>query len=195
MAVVTALRPSRHGVAVELGGVAWRTLPVSAVVEAGLRVGSELDRERARALARALRRLRAERIAVRAVARRDHSRASLTTRLARAGVADRVREEVLERAEAGGLVDDARFAARRAALLAERGAGDLLVLDDLARHGVDETVARAAVEALSPETERAATILDRRGRSVRTVRYLVSRGFSDAALEPLIADIESGALR
>ena len=35
-----------------------------------------------------------------------------------------------------GLVDDQRFAAGRAALLASRGAGDLLIADDLERHGV-----------------------------------------------------------
>ena len=44
MAVVTALRPTRGGVAVELDDVAWRTFPVAVVVEAGLGVGLELDR-------------------------------------------------------------------------------------------------------------------------------------------------------
>lgn len=164
------------------------------MVEAELGEGLELDRARIRVLAGALRRARAEHIAVAALARREHSRASLEMRLARAGVSDTVRDDVLERAGRTGLVDDARFAARRASLLAERGAGDGMVLDDLARHGVDDTVARAAVEALPPEAERAARIIERRGPSARTVRHLALRGFSEEVLEPLIADIESGAL-
>ena len=195
MAVITALRPTRGGVAVDLDGVAWRTFPVAVVVEAGLGVGLELDRPRARALARARRRHQGEQIAVRALSRREHSRASLDTRLERAGVGDTVRAEVLQRAERGGLVDDERFAERRARHLAERGAGDLLIVDDLVRQGVDEGVARTAVGDLSAEPERAAAIVERRGRSARTLRYLASRGFSEDALEPLIADIRSGALR
>ena len=193
--VVTALRPTRDGVAVELDGHPWRTLPVAAVAEAGLGVGLEIDRGRARALARVRRRLQAEHVAVRALARREHSRASLDGRLARAGVGDAVRDEVLERAERSGLVDDMRFAERRARQLAERGAGDLLVLDDLLHQGVDEAAARTAIAALPPEAERAAGIVERRGRSARTLRHLGARGFSEESLERLIADFRSGALR
>ena len=108
---------------------------------------------------------------------------------------DTVRAEVLERAESSGLVDDERFAERRARQLAERGAGDLLIVDDLVRQGVDDAVARAAVRHLPVEADRAAAIVERRGRSARTLRYLASRGFSEDSLEPLIADIGSGALR
>jgi regulatory protein len=195
MAVVTALRPTRGGVAVDLGGVTWRTFAIAVVAEAGLGVGLELDRGRARALARARRRHRAEQVAVRALSRREHSRTSLEARLERAGVGDTVRAEVLQRAESGGLVDDVRFAEHRARQLAERGAGDLLIVDDLGRQGVEEAVARAAVARLAPETERIAAIVERRGRSTRTLRYLAARGFSEDSLEPLIADIGSGALR
>lgn len=193
-AVVTSLRPAARGVEVELDGSVWRTLPAAAVVEAGLGEGLALDRTRIRALARALRRVRAERIAVAAVARREHSQASLDERLVRAGVSGAVRDEVLERARREGLVDDARFAERRASLLAERGAGDGMVYDDLVRQGVGDTVARAAVEALPPEAERVGRIVDQRGSGARTVRYLASRGFSEEVLEPLIAEIETGAL-
>jgi regulatory protein len=195
VAVVTALRPTRGGVAVDLDGLTWRTFPVTVVVEAGLGVGLELDRPRARALARSRRRYRAEQVAVRALSRREHSRASLDIRLERAGVRDTVRAEVLERAESGGLVDDERFAERRARQLAERGAGDLLIVDDLLRQGVDDAVAQAAVRGLPAETNRATVIVERRGRSVRTLRYLASRGFTEDSLELLIADIGSGALR
>jgi SOS response regulatory protein OraA/RecX len=98
---------------------------------------------------------------------------------------------VLDRAERVGLVDDTRFADARARLLAERGAGDLLVLDDLVRHGVGEGVARARLSELEPESARAARIVASRGLSLRTVRYLASRGFTEDTLEPLVADVES----
>ena len=194
VAIVTALRPTRGGVTVDLDGVAWRTFAVAVVVESGLGEGLELDRPRARALARARRRHQGEQIAVRALSRRDQSRKSLDMRLERAGVGDTVRAEVLQRAESGGLVDDARFAERRARQLAERGAGDLSIVDDLVRQGIEEAVARTAVSKLANEAERAAAVVERRGRSARTLRYLASRGFAEDSLEPLISDIRSGAL-
>ena len=194
VATITALHETNAGVAVVLDGAPWRTLPVDVVVEARLGVGLDLDRHRARALARALRHHRAEQVALRALARREYSRAALDERLARIGVPDADRREVIERAEGAGLVDDMRFAEGRAQQLAERGAGDLLVLDDLARQGIREETARAATAALEPEAERAARIVEARGASASTVRYLASRGFSEEALEPVIAEVESGAL-
>ncbi len=195
MATVTALR-ARHGrVAVELDHVPWRTLPVQAVVEAGLAVGVSLDRERARSLARELRRTRAADLAVNALARRDRSRAELDFRLARAGVRADERVETLDRAAETGLVDDGRYARARASVLAERGAGDLLVLDDLERHGVGADLARTAVSELEPEAARAERILAARGRSARTLRYLAARGFTRESVEELVAEIEDGTLR
>jgi regulatory protein len=195
MARVTALRAERGRVAVQLDGRPWRTIPVAAAAEAGLELGLELDRARARTLGRILRRHRAQDLALRALSRRDHSRSSLEARLERASVSVGDRREVLDRAERAGLVDDTRFADARARLLAERGAGDLLVLDDLVRHGVDEAVARARLAGLEPEPARAARIVANRGLSLRTVRYLASRGFTEDTLEPLVADVESRAVR
>ena len=194
MPIVTARRPLRGAVAVELAGCPWRTVPVAAAAAARLTVGCELDRERARTLGRALRRHRARDTAVRAVARRDHSRASLEARLERAGVRPRERGDTLAAAERAGLVDDARFAASRAQALGARGSGDLLVLQDLERHGIDERAARAALESLEPEPVRAAQIAAARGLSARTLRHLAARGFSEEALEGLVAELESRAL-
>ena len=161
MATITALRAAGTRIGVELDGARWRTIPVAAAAEAGLAVGLELDRERARSLARALRRRRAQDVAVRALARRDHSRSSLEARLVRASVPADDRRDVLEQAERSGLVDDARFAEQRARRLAERGAGDLLVLDDLARHGIDEP--RRAPGGVRPRAGVGARRADRRG--------------------------------
>lgn len=195
MATVTALRATATRVAVDLDGGPWRTLPLDVAAEARLAIGVELDRERARALARALRRHRAREAALRALSRRDHSRASLDSRLARAGVAPSERREALDRAVRYGLVDDARFAESRAHMLGARGAGDLMIVDDLVRNGVAEPVARAALALIEPEAERAARMVERRGASVKTVRYLASRGFSEETLEALVADVQRRALR
>ena len=195
MATVTALHARRDRVAIELDGAPWRTLPVQAVVEGGLAVGVPLDRERARSLARALRRARATEVAVRALARRDRSRADLDLRLARAGVRGAERSETLDRAAETGLVDDARYARSRASALAARGAGDLLVLDDLERHGVSDELARAAIAELEPEAARATRIVAARGRSARTLRYLAVRGFTAESVEELIAEVSEGTVR
>jgi regulatory protein len=195
VATVTALRSRRDRIAVELDGVPWRTLPVQAVAEAGLGVGLPLDRERARALARALRRTRATDVALRALTHRDRSRSALDGRLARAGVRAAERQETLDRAVEAGLVDDARYARSRAIALAERGAGDLFVLDDLERHGVASELARDAVSELEPEVSRAARIVAARGSSQRTLRHLAARGFTRESVEGLIAEIEDGTLR
>jgi regulatory protein len=194
MSTVTALRARDGRVTVELDGRPWRVVPAVAALEAGLAVGETLERTQARTLGRALRRARADDITLRALARRDRSRAELERRLTRAGVRDGDRESTLERAAQVGLVDDARFAETRARLLAERGAGDLLILEDLERHGVDDTAAREAVSHLDPEPSRAARIVDVRGRTPRTIRYLASRGFAEESFADLIAELENGAL-
>jgi regulatory protein len=188
--VVTALRARGPGrVAVELDAGPWRVVPLEAVLVAGLAVGDELDRPRARELGRALRRLEAREAAVRALSRRDHTRASLDRRLAARGTATALRRETVEAAERAGLVDDARFASGRAALLSARGAGDALIADDLSRHGVPDEAIRVALQHLEPESTRAAGVVAARGRSVRTLRFLAGKGFSEETLEPLVADL------
>jgi len=191
---VTAVRAAGRRVAVELDGRPWRTVPLEAAVAARLSPGVGLDRERARDLARALRRHRAEGVVIRAVARREHTRATLAERLARAGVEASGRSEALERAERAGLVDDGRYAAARARELADRGGGDELVIDDLVRHGVDEALAREAVAALEPERDRAARIVVARGLSPRTARFLAAKGFAAELVEDVVAELESRAL-
>ena len=192
---VSALRPAGGArLAIELDGRPWRTVSTRAVAEAGLSPGVELDRRRARALARVLRRERAEGIALRGLARRDESRHAVSTRLARAGVAAETRREVLEQASDAGLVDDARYAAARALSLAGR-CGNLMILDDLARHGIDEPCARAAVAALEPESARIGRFVASRGLSPKTLRQLAARGFSEESLEGLVAELETGTLR
>jgi SOS response regulatory protein OraA/RecX len=194
MAIVTALMPAGpNRVAVELDGAPWRTLPAEAVLRAGLAHGLELDRERVRLLRRELRRAQALGTALSALRHRDHSRASLAGRLERRGIAPSEREDAVDVLTRAGLVDDERLAHGRAAALASRGAGDLLVADDLACRGVPADLIPAALAGLEPERERAARIVAQRGLSPRTARFLAAKGFRPETLEPLLAELVAEA--
>lgn len=185
---VTALRRrGRDRIEVDLDGAPWRVVPVQAAADADLTIGRTLDRGRARALNRALRHHRAQVVALRALRFADHSTAGLDARLAGRGVAPTARAEVIARVTRAGLVDDVRFAHGRAESLARRGLGDAAILADLEARGVAEEVARDAVGALESEEGRARAIVERRGASARTARYLAARGFGEDAVEATIA--------
>jgi SOS response regulatory protein OraA/RecX len=193
--VVTALRARGPGrVAVELDGEPWRVVPLEAVYAAGLVVGAPLDRAKARALARELRRQGAQAVARRALRARDHTAASLEQRLAVRGTPAAARRDTVEAAQRAGLVDDRRFAMQRASQLASRGSGDLLIGDDLERQGVPSELVRLAIDALEPEAARADSIVAARGLSPKTARYLASRGFSEVALESIVANLVADGL-
>ena len=188
--VVTALRARGPGrVAVELDHRPWRVVPLEAVVVAGLSVGSDLDRITARALGRELRRLKARDAALRALRTRDHTAASLERRLEKRGTSPALRRETVAAVERAGLLDDERFAVGRAAVLAGRGAGDLLIADDLERQGVPPDAAQRTIDGLEAEAERADRLVAARGRSVRTLRFLGSKGFSEETMASLVADL------
>ena len=126
-------------------------------------------------------------LAIRALRFRDRTAAELETRLEQRGVGAAEREHALETLERIGYVNDERFARMRAEQLAERGSGDALIRDDLERRGVAANVVESALAALEPERGRAARIAERRGHSVKTARYLASRGFGEDALDGLVA--------
>jgi regulatory protein len=160
---------------------------VQAVADAGLWVGCTLDRERARGLARGRRRAAALAVAGSALRRRALSEQELDVRLQRRGVAGGDREEARRTLAAAGYLDDARFAAARAASLAERGSGDALIRHDLDQRGVAPELIEEALAALSPEGERARDELLRRGNAPATLRRLAARGFAPELIEDLAA--------
>ena len=125
--------------------------------------------------------------ALRALRYRDRTAAELAARLEQRGVGEAERNQALETLERIGYVDDARFAHTRAQQLAERSSGDALIRDDLERRGVAADAIELALEALEPERERAARVAERRGRTVKTARYLALRGFGEEALDALVA--------
>jgi regulatory protein len=126
-------------------------------------------------------------LAMRALRFRDRSAAELDARLEQRGVGADERRDALETLERIGYVDDERFARSRAEQLAERGSGDALIRHDLEGRGLAAEAVELALAALRPERERAAEIAARRGRGVKTARYLASRGFGEDALDAVVA--------
>jgi SOS response regulatory protein OraA/RecX len=184
--VITALRERPRGrVEVDLDGRSWRIVPADAVVRTGLAVGRVLDRETARDLARELRRSEALSVALRALRHRDHSRGRLEARLAERGTSTATVEDALETLERAGLVDDARVGTARAEQLAGRGFGDAAIRFALEGEGLAAEVVDGALAILDPEPERARRLLDARGRTPKTVRWLAAKGFDAATLEDL----------
>jgi regulatory protein len=125
--------------------------------------------------------------ALRALRHRDRSAAELHARLEQRGVGEDARREALETLERIGYVDDERFARARAEQLAVRAAGDALIRHDLESRGVDPEYVAGAIESLEPEHERALRIVESRGRTAKTARYLASRGFSPESVEAAVA--------
>jgi SOS response regulatory protein OraA/RecX len=128
-------------------------------------------------------------VAVRALRHRDLSSAAVDARLEQAGIDAAGREQALDTLERVGYVDDARFATRRAQLLAERGWGDRGIAAELERQGVVAEVAAGALAELDAERERAAQIVSVRGAGPKTAAYLARKGFGEDAVEAaLVAD-------
>jgi SOS response regulatory protein OraA/RecX len=127
--------------------------------------------------------------AVRALARRDHSTASLRRKLDRAGVSESAQAAALDVLGRAGYVDDGRFAADRAVVLAQRGYGDAWIRADLERQGVERGVAESAVAVLEAEPERARREAARAGGGLRAVQFLGRRGFSEDALEAVASTV------
>jgi regulatory protein len=122
-------------------------------------------------------------IAARALQHRDRSRREIEERLARAGIDDDRRTDALDTHERVGYVDDGRFAGARAEALAHRGYGDEWIRHDLGEHGVAAEAIAEAIEALVPEADRAAAVVERLGRTPKTGAHLARKGFGEDALE------------
>jgi SOS response regulatory protein OraA/RecX len=125
--------------------------------------------------------------ALRLLRHRDRSTAQLGRELERRGVDDETRAAALATLARTGLVDDRRFAERRTAALAERGAGDALIAHDLRSAGIPPEVASEAIAVLEDERERARRIVERRGAGPKTGRYLAAKGFSEEVVRALVA--------
>jgi SOS response regulatory protein OraA/RecX len=193
--IVTELRRCRSKtIEIELDGSPWRRVPEEVVIRVGVEIGMELDRRAAVSLGRALREHRALSVALGALHYRDHTSASLSSRLERRGVRNREREGALATLERAGLLSDRRFAVNRAVTLAERAFGDAAIRQHLERAGVPGDLVQEALVALEPEAARAERFIHERGLTVKTLRALAARGFAEESLEPAVAALEEQAL-
>jgi regulatory protein len=122
-------------------------------------------------------------LAARSLHYRDRSRSELDARLARAGIDEDVRADALDTLERVGYVDDARFAAVRAAALAGRGYGDEAIRHDLAGHQLRPEAIEAGLATLEGEAARAVELVERLGRTRKVAAQLARKGFSQDALE------------
>jgi len=174
-------------------------LPAEVVLKAGLDVGVELGRARARRLRRELRAHEAMAQAARSLRGRDLSEKELADRLARANIAPATRSETIRRLKRAGAIDNARFARGRAEHLAERDAGNALIQHDLLGRGIADEIVQDAVQRLAPESNRAVGIIEKRGASLKTARHLARKGFSTEAIEHAceraVAEDAPGAVR
>jgi regulatory protein len=129
--------------------------------------------------------------AVRALARRDQSAASLRAKLERAGISKEAQADALETLQRIGYVDDGRFARDRASQLADRGYGDDWIRADLSAHGIDAEMLEEAMSALAAEEERASGVSSDEDVG-RTARRLARRGFSAETIERVLARVAHG---
>jgi SOS response regulatory protein OraA/RecX len=164
-------------------GEPWRTVPDEVVVRCGLRAGLELDRPLLRALRRELLHAEAVAIAARTLRRRDVSTKRLTERLSRAGVPPSAGTSAIGTLAEARILDDARLAASRAAVLAERGWGDAAIAARLTAEGIGEEDAREAIEGLTSEAARAADIAAAVNDARKTWALLTRRGFGESTIE------------
>jgi regulatory protein len=108
-------------------------------------------------------------------------------RLERRGVPEPAREETIERLTTAGYIDDARFAAARARVLADRGVGDAVIRADLEERGVASLAIDESLAGLEPEAERARREAARLGGGTRALRALVRKGFGEHSVGRLLS--------
>ena len=125
--------------------------------------------------------------ALRALRRRDLSVRELDARLRTKCYREEERGKAIDALLRTGLLDDGRFAEARARALAARGSGDALIRHELARAGVERNAIEDALAALEPESQRARTVVERRGASPKTARYLAGKGFSEDVIGAAVA--------
>lgn len=115
-------------------------------------------------------------IVLRRLDRSAAPRAALAELLARKEVDPRVAEEVLDRLESAGLIDDAAYAAVLARTrFAEKGAARRAIADELRRKGLGEAAIAPALDQIDAEDEDAAALALARKKLASTRR-----------LEPLV---------
>lgn len=114
----------------------------------------------------------AREIVLRRLDRSAAPRAALVDLLKRKAVDPRIADEVLDRLEAAGVIDDAGYAARLARTrFAEKGAARRAIAEELRRKGLGESDVAAALDQIGSEDEDSAALALAR-RKLLSTRHL-----------------------
>lgn len=125
------------------------TLSEDAVVEAGLRVGCELDEKRLEQIERTVTLVRAKSRAYDLISYTDMSAKTLFDKLKQRGFDDEIASASVDALVSEGYIDDERYAGRLANyLVSTKLFGKRRILAELSRKGVDRETAENAVESL-----------------------------------------------
>ncbi|PLS85937.1 MAG: RecX family transcriptional regulator [Actinobacteria bacterium] len=188
MPTVTGFVERRGRAKVFVDGEFWAEIDAAVAFELGLSEGVELSAEALSEARVAGERPLAMTRALNVLGYRARAEGELWERLERAGYADGTVEAVVERLRELGYLDDEEFA-RNAAREKARRYGPRRILIDLKRSGVDEEVAREAVDeefAGNDEMEAASAAARRRyntgersdALARRVYGFLARRGYS-----------------
>ena len=125
------------------------TLSEDAVVEAGLRIGCELDENRLLEIEHTAKLVKAKSRAYDLISYTDMSAKTLCDKLRQRGFEEEIALEAVNSLADDGYIDDERYAARLASYLANTKLfGRRRILAELSHKGVDREISEAAVDAL-----------------------------------------------
>jgi len=120
---------------------------------------------------------------IKALSRRDLSRAELVARLQRSGIDPEDAELACMQLTHAGYQSDDRAANERARVLASRLQGDRAIRADLRRRGLSEVVIDSALEGVAPELERAEALARRAREPAQLARALNRKGYTEDTIE------------
>lgn len=120
---------------------------------------------------------------MKALSRRELSRAELVARLERSGIELEDAERAISELTTAGYQSDERTANERTRVLAARLYGDLAIRDDLARRGIADESIDSALANVEPELLRANELWQRAGDATRLARTLHRKGYTPDTIE------------
>lgn len=126
---------------------------------------------------------------IKALARKELSRAELSVRLARAGFDREDIELAVDRLVEDGYQSDERTAAERARALAARRYGDLAIRADLRRCGIADDEVEAAMADVAPEAARANALSQGKGDVVKLAQTLRRKGYTEDTVEAALQSL------
>jgi regulatory protein len=128
---------------------------------------------------------------LKALSRRELSRAELVARLERSGIDPEDAELASSQLTRAGYQSDTRAAEERARVLAGRLHGDLAIRVDLRGRGISKVDVDAALAGIDPEPARAKKLARRAGEPAQLARVLQRKGYSDDTIEAALRIADS----